>query len=82
MVKAHATSFCLALLRMNFDIVTFQIPLEFPLTSETVLSVPKFGLGRNALGVIYMQLREMVSFFLAFLLSSDICDWYSRWIIS
>lgn len=34
--------------------------MEFPLTSEAVLSIPKFGLGRNVLGVIYMQLREMV----------------------
>ncbi|KHN80347.1 Uncharacterized protein F44E2.8, partial [Toxocara canis] len=45
---------------MKSNKVVIKIPLDFPLTSETVLSVPKFGLGRNALGVIYMQLREML----------------------
>ncbi|VDK66275.1 unnamed protein product [Anisakis simplex] len=45
---------------MSNNKVVIKIPLDFPLTSETVLSVPKFGLGRNALGVIYMQLREML----------------------
>ncbi|VDM42291.1 unnamed protein product [Toxocara canis] len=46
--------------RKTAGLEAMQIPLDFPLTSETVLSVPKFGLGRNALGVIYMQLREML----------------------
>uniref|UniRef100_A0A0N5AMG9 DUF1768 domain-containing protein n=1 Tax=Syphacia muris TaxID=451379 RepID=A0A0N5AMG9_9BILA len=44
---------------MKANKVQLKIPMEFPLTSEMVLSIPKFGLGRNVLGVIYMQLREM-----------------------
>ncbi|CAG9529544.1 unnamed protein product [Cercopithifilaria johnstoni] len=45
---------------MQNNKVMIKIPMEFPLTNETVLSIPKFGLGRNVLGVIYMQLREML----------------------
>lgn len=45
---------------MKTNKVQLKIPLEFPLTSEMVYSIPKFGLGRNVLGVIYMQLREML----------------------
>lgn len=45
---------------MQNNKVVIKLPLEFPLTGETVLSIPKFGLGRNVLGVIYMQLREML----------------------
>uniref|UniRef100_A0A8R1TJ61 NADAR domain-containing protein n=1 Tax=Onchocerca volvulus TaxID=6282 RepID=A0A8R1TJ61_ONCVO len=45
---------------MQSNKVMIKIPMEFPLTNETVLSIPKFGLGRNVLGVIYMQLREML----------------------
>ncbi|VDD92454.1 unnamed protein product [Enterobius vermicularis] len=45
---------------MKSNKVQLKIPLEFPLTSEMVYSIPKFGLGRNVLGVIYIQLREML----------------------
>lgn len=46
--------------------------MEFPLTNETVLSIPKFGLGRNVLGVIYMQLREMVFVYNSLCFSSQL----------
>ncbi|KAK6055938.1 hypothetical protein COOONC_06559 [Cooperia oncophora] len=39
---------------------TIRIPATFPLTSETVLHCPNFAQGRNVLGVILMQLREML----------------------
>ncbi len=40
--------------------ITIQIPATFPLTQDTVCSVPNFAMGRNVLGVILMQLREML----------------------
>ncbi|RCN23988.1 hypothetical protein ANCCAN_30323 [Ancylostoma caninum] len=39
---------------------TIRIPATFPLTSETVMNCPNFAQGRNVLGVILMQLREML----------------------
>ncbi|CAJ0608612.1 unnamed protein product [Cylicocyclus nassatus] len=39
---------------------TIRIPATFPLTSETVVNCPNFAQGRNVLGVILMQLREML----------------------
>nr|CDJ84798.1 Conserved hypothetical protein CHP02464 domain containing protein [Haemonchus contortus] len=39
---------------------TIRIPATFPLTAETVFNCPNFAQGRNVLGVILMQLREML----------------------
>ncbi|CAD6192553.1 unnamed protein product [Caenorhabditis auriculariae] len=39
---------------------TIKIPAEFPMNSETVKTCPTFAQGRNILGVILMQLREML----------------------
>ncbi|WKX93963.1 hypothetical protein Q1695_011322 [Nippostrongylus brasiliensis] len=39
---------------------TIRIPATFPLNSETVFNCPNFAQGRNVLGVILMQLREML----------------------
>ncbi|KAK5967529.1 DUF1768 domain-containing protein [Trichostrongylus colubriformis] len=39
---------------------TIRIPATFPLTCETVFNCPNFAQGRNVLGVILMQLREML----------------------
>ncbi|PAV55797.1 hypothetical protein WR25_07215 [Diploscapter pachys] len=41
-------------------VTTIRIPATFPLTQDTVCSVPNFAMGRNVLGVILMQLREML----------------------
>uniref|UniRef100_A0A183D892 Reverse transcriptase domain-containing protein n=1 Tax=Gongylonema pulchrum TaxID=637853 RepID=A0A183D892_9BILA len=59
---------------MQNNKVMIKIPMEFPLTSEAVLSIPKFGLGRNVLGVIYMQLREMVGFSENIVFAKKICN--------
>uniref|UniRef100_A0A0K0DK48 NADAR domain-containing protein n=1 Tax=Angiostrongylus cantonensis TaxID=6313 RepID=A0A0K0DK48_ANGCA len=37
-----------------------RIPATFPLTTESVVNCPNFAQGRNVLGVILMQLREML----------------------
>ncbi|KJH46742.1 hypothetical protein DICVIV_07195 [Dictyocaulus viviparus] len=39
---------------------TIRIPATFPLTPETIVNCPNFAYGRNVLGVILMQLREML----------------------
>ncbi|KAJ1366645.1 hypothetical protein KIN20_027365 [Parelaphostrongylus tenuis] len=39
---------------------TIRIPATFPLTAESVINCPNFAQGRNVLGVILMQLREML----------------------
>lgn len=39
---------------------TFKIPSMFPLTEETVQKCPNLAQGRNILGVILMQLRQLL----------------------